>query len=94
MTPQQKKLLRSQAHSLKPVVTIGQAGLTDAVFNEIDVALDHHELIKIRVRSNDRLARKTAAEQICAAKDAELIQSIGQIAVLYRKGKENKKSGH
>ena len=84
MTPQKKKMLRSKAHTLKPVVIIGQAGLTDSVYEEIELALDHHELIKIRIRSDDRLARKTAIEKICTEKKADLIQSIGQIAVIYR----------
>ncbi len=84
MTPQKKKMLRSKAHSLKPVVIIGQAGLTDPVYEEIELALNHHELIKIKIRNDDRLFRKTTIEEICTAKKADLIQSIGQIAVIYR----------
>ncbi len=78
-----KKKLKSEAHSLKPVVTIGQHGLTDAVLAEIELALDHHELIKIKIRA-ERDERPLISEKICASTGAELIQSIGQITVIYR----------
>jgi RNA-binding protein len=79
-----KKKLRTQAHSLNPVVIVGQAGLTEAVLAESEVALNHHELIKIKIRA-ERDERKRIAEQICRESGACLIQEIGQIAVLYRK---------
>ncbi|MFI3190268.1 RNA-binding protein [Crenothrix sp. D3] len=78
-----KKKLKSDAHSLKPVVMIGQSGLTDAVLAEIELALDHHELIKIKIRA-ERDERKLISEKICTATHAEAIQSIGQIIVIYR----------
>lgn len=78
-----KKKLRSLAHALKPVVIIGQAGLTEPVLAEIEIALDHHELIKVKVRA-ERDERSLICGQICAATHAELVQTIGQIAVLYR----------
>ncbi|POZ51666.1 ribosome assembly RNA-binding protein YhbY [Methylovulum psychrotolerans] len=78
-----KKQLRANAHTLKPVVMIGQSGLTDAVLAEIELALDSHELIKVKIRA-ERDERKLISEKICGATGAELIQSIGQIAVLYR----------
>lgn len=78
-----KKLLRANAHSLKPVVMIGQSGLTDAVLAEVELALDSHELIKVKIRA-ERDERKQISEKMCAATKADLIQSIGQIAVIYR----------
>lgn len=78
-----KKQLKSDAHSLNPVVMIGQAGLTDAVLAEIEVALDHHELIKIKIRA-ERDDRKLIGQKICEYTGAELIQSIGACAVIYR----------
>lgn len=84
MNPIQKKKLKAQAHALNPVVMIGQAGLTPAVLKEINLALDTHELIKIRIRA-ERDERNALSLQICADTEAELVQSIGQIAVLYRK---------
>jgi len=79
-----KKQLRADAHTLKPVVMIGQAGLTPAVLAEIEIALDAHELIKIKIRA-ERDDRKEIAAAICVGTNADLIQSIGQIAVVYRK---------
>jgi RNA-binding protein len=78
-----KKKLKSEAHSLKPVVIIGQSGLTDAVLAEIELALDHHELLKVKIRA-ERDERKLISEKICTSTGAELIQSIGQIIVIYR----------
>jgi RNA-binding protein len=78
-----KTRLKGQAHSLKPVIIIGQAGLTDAVIAETEIALAHHELIKIKIRA-ERDERKVLMEHICASTGATLIQAIGQIAVLHR----------
>jgi RNA-binding protein len=84
VNPIQKKKLKAQAHSLNPVVMIGQAGLTEAVIKEINLALDTHELIKVKIRA-ERDDRKIISEQICSQTVSEQIQSIGQIAVLYRR---------
>ena len=78
-----KKQLKAKAHALKPVVMIGQAGLTAAVLAEIEIALNCHELIKVKIRQ-ERDERKLICVQIIANTDAELIQSIGQIGVFYR----------
>jgi len=78
-----KKKFRAQAHGLKPVIMIGQAGLTSAVLAEIELALDTHELIKIKIRA-EREERKKISEKICSDTGAALIQTIGQIAVIYR----------
>lgn len=90
MNPIEKKKLKALAHALNPVVMIGQAGLTDAVIKEINVALDAHELIKVKIRA-ERDDRRAISEQIISATQAELVQSIGQIAVLYRKNPNLKK---
>ena len=83
MNPVDRRKHKANAHSLKPVVMVGQFGLTEAVFNEIEIALNVHELIKIKVRA-EREQRKDYAEKICTQTGAELIQSIGQIIVIYR----------
>ena len=83
MNAANKKKLRAEAHSLKPVVMIGQSGLTTGVLAELDQALNIHELLKVRIRA-ERDERKLITEKICADSGAELIQSIGQIAVIYR----------
>jgi RNA-binding protein len=78
-----KKKLRAEAHTLKPVVMIGQSGLTAAVLTEIEQSLDSHELIKIKIRA-ERDERKLICEKICTDTGAALIQTIGQIAIIYR----------
>ncbi len=80
----QRKALKSQAHRLHPVVTIGDKGLTDAVLREIDAGLNSHELIKVRVASADREQRESCLARICAALDAAPVQHIGRILVIWR----------
>ncbi|UOA08950.1 MULTISPECIES: ribosome assembly RNA-binding protein YhbY [Methylobacter] len=83
MNSADKKKFRAEAHTLKPVVMIGQSGLTAGVLTELDQALNIHELIKIKIRA-ERDQRKLISEKICSDTGAELIQTIGQIAVIYR----------
>ena len=78
-----KKNFRAEAHTLKPVVMIGQSGLTASVLAEIEVALNKHELIKIKIRA-EREERKQISEKICIDTGAELIQMIGSCTVIYR----------
>lgn len=80
--------LRAQAHKLKPIILIGQQGLTDAVHQEIDRALHDHELIKIRIHNKDRDYKKQVAEAICTVNHAILVQTIGHCIVVYRKAED------
>jgi RNA-binding protein len=84
LTTTQKKQLRTQAHALKPIVTTGQSGLTDAVLAEIELALDYHELVKVKVRVADREDRKRMIETIQTKTRSENILTIGQVVVLFR----------
>lgn len=79
------RALRAAAHKLKPIVLIGKAGVTEAVLAELNIALDHHELIKIKIPGEDREARRAAIEAVTTQSSAQLVQVIGRIAVLYRK---------
>lgn len=81
----QLKHLKSLCHALQPVVRIGQKGVTAAVEAELDGALSHHELVKIKVGLGDREARTVATEQLATKTGAQLIQKIGQTAVLFRR---------
>ena len=85
------KNLRAESHrlKLKPVVIVGQHGLSDNVHMEIDSALTHHELIKIRIPGQERREKQAMIDGICNQHQAELIQSIGNIIVLYRMNKKN-----
>ena len=80
----QIKFLRSKCHDLKPVVMLGQKGLSDAVLNELEIALDHHELVKIKLSMDDRDTRKQLTEEICQRCKAEVVQSIGKTVSIYR----------
>ncbi len=85
LTPKQKRHLKGLAHHLKPVVMSGQHGLTEGVLNEIEIALEAHELIKVRIAAGDKDERKGILETICNSSKAELVQSIGHVAVYYRR---------
>jgi RNA-binding protein len=87
---QQRRWLRQQAHHLKPVVLLGQAGLTDSVLNEIELALDHHELIKVRVNGGDHDERDAQVAAIAEHTTADLVQRIGNVAVYFRANPKRK----
>lgn len=82
----QIRILRSEAHRLmlKPVVMIGQNGLSENVVNELQQALEHHELIKVRVPAADKKEKSAMNNAICQQLEAELIQSIGHVIVIYK----------
>lgn len=84
LMPAERRALRARAHHLHPMIMIGEAGLTPAVLNEIDIALKSHELIKIRVLGDDRTAREALIKEICAALNASPVQHIGKILVVFR----------
>ena len=85
LTPSRRSELRAQAHKLTPVVIIGdKKGLTDEVLAEIDRSLKAHELIKIRAATDDREARALWLEKICGQLDAQAVQQIGKVLVVYR----------
>jgi len=84
LSPIERKKLKARAHALNPLVHLGDKGLTDAVLAEIGRALDAHELIKVRAGAMDRHEREAALAQICARLDAQPVQHIGKILVLYR----------
>lgn len=81
----QKRYLRSLAHDLKPVILVGQKGVTDAVLKELEIALAHHELLKVRLADDDRDARAQSIERIASEARAEIVQTIGRIACFYRR---------
>lgn len=85
LTETQKKRLRSRAHVLNPVVLIGQHGLKSTVLEEITGALDHHQLIKVKLSVGDRDTRDEMIQQIIQYSQSQLIQRVGNVAVLYRR---------
>ena len=88
LTPVERSALRAEAHGLKPVVIIGEAGLTPSVMKEISSSLDSHGLIKVRVFGDDRAMRTEIYENICTELQAHPVQQIGKLLVVYRPKKE------
>ena len=87
LSEKQKKHLRRLAHPLNPIVMLGNAGLTDGVVNELDLALEHHELVKVSARVGDRGARDEALEQLAQRTGSQIVQRIGNVGVFYRPSK-------
>lgn len=84
LTPRQRAHLKGLAHHLEPVVHVGRDGLSEAVVRQIADALAHHELIKVKLGEGAPLDRDQAADRLPAAVDAQLVQNVGRIFVLYR----------
>ena len=88
LSPAERKLLKARAHALKPVVTMGNEGLSAPVLKEIEISLKAHDLIKIRVTGDDRDARLALLGEICNRSGASPVQHIGKILVVYRESQE------
>jgi len=88
----QRKKLKTEAHHLKPVIRIGQHGVSESVVAETHTTLDTHELIKVHIQQGERDARIAAAEALCEQTSAELVHHIGKVFILYRQRKEDKQA--
>ena len=84
LTSAQTRFLRGQAHDLKAMLQDGGKGITDALVAEIDLALEHHELIKVKVAAPDREARDAMIAELAERTEAAVVQRIGHTAVIYR----------
>jgi len=84
LSKKQKKFLRAKCHDLKAVILLGQKGLTEEVLSELDTALTHHELVKIKLSVDDRELRKKMIADICENSQSEEVQSIGKTLSVYR----------
>jgi len=90
LTEHQKKYLRGRGHQLKPTIMIGDAGLSDSVLAEYEATIGHHELIKVRVRVGDRDTRNEIIKKLCDNSSAQLIQRVGNVALLFRQNLKKK----
>ena len=88
----QAQYLKSLAHKLKPVVMIGQHGLTEAVLVELETAIEHHELIKIKVSGADKDSKASIIHTISEHLSCAVIQQIGHTATLYRPTSDRSKA--
>ena len=91
LNERQKRHLRGLGHALKPVVQTGNAGLSEAVLAEIEGALAHHELIKIRLVAADRDERDAMIAAVGERCQAELVQRVGHMALFYRPNPKKKR---
>ncbi|MGR6860710.1 ribosome assembly RNA-binding protein YhbY [uncultured Aliivibrio sp.] len=90
LSTKQKQHLKGLAHNLKPVVMMGSNGLTEAVVAEIEMSLSHHELIKVKIASEDRDTKLLIVDAIIRETNAEKVQVIGKTLVLYRASEARK----
>lgn len=91
ITERQRKILRGLGHSLKPVIFVGQAGVSPAVLKELEQSLAHHELLKVNIRGADRADRDHTIGALVTSTGAQLIQRVGNMALLYRRHPEHPK---
>lgn len=92
LNKKQIQYLKGVAHNLKPIVLLGSNGLTEAVVAEIDSALEHHELIKVKIPTDDREVKGLIVDAICRETEATKVQVIGKTLIIYRKAQEPKLS--
>ena len=85
LTNEQKKQYKSIGHHLKPVLIVSENGLTEGVQAELERALHDHELIKVQLRITEREDRRAVTDELCKIGGCELVQSIGKMALVYRK---------
>lgn len=91
LTAKQRQFLKGLAHPLSPVVRVGRGGVSDSVIGETKKSLDAHELIKVRIESDDSSERRELAEKLAGATDAHIAGTVGKIAILYRQREEKPK---
>ncbi|ADQ14572.1 ribosome assembly RNA-binding protein YhbY [Halanaerobium hydrogeniformans] len=84
-----RSYLRGKANKLNPVIHVGKEGITDAVIDQLDQALEDHELLKVRILESVGRSTRSSAEELATATAAEVVQVIGGIAVLFRQRDED-----
>jgi RNA-binding protein len=89
ISPSQRRYLRSLAHDLHPVILLGAKGATDAVVKELDLALSHHELVKVKLSGSDKEERDAQIAFLIEGTGAESVQQIGHIVVLFRRNEDD-----
>lgn len=90
LNSKQIAFLKAKSHSIVPVVSLGHKGMSDSVINEIDVNLSAHELIKIKIQNNSKEGRNKALDLVCQKLNAQPINHIGKILVIFRANKKTK----
>ncbi|MEJ6951874.1 ribosome assembly RNA-binding protein YhbY [Natronospora cellulosivora (SeqCode)] len=91
LTSKRRAYLRGQANRLNPIIQIGKDGISDGVIEQVDAALDDHELIKGRILNNSMEDVRDAANQLADKTEAEVVQTIGNVFVIFRRNNEEPK---
>ena len=91
LSERQKKHLRRVGHDLHPVVLVGQRGLNPGVVDELKLALDHHELVKLRARTGSREERDEILAELARLTGSELVFRIGNVGLFYKKNNKLQK---
>ncbi|WP_026569880.1 MULTISPECIES: ribosome assembly RNA-binding protein YhbY [Sediminibacillus] len=90
LTGKQKRYLRSQAHHLNPIFQVGKTGVNENMITQVGEALEKRELIKVSILQNCMEDKGEVAEELAEGANAEIVQIIGNIIVLYKESEENK----
>jgi RNA-binding protein len=90
LTNAQTRFLRGQAHGLKAMLQVGGKGISAALVDEVALALEHHELVKVKIAAEDREVRDALVADLVQRADAALVQRIGHVAILYRPSKDHR----
>lgn len=91
ITSFQKRYLRGLSHTLSPIVMLGQKGVTPNLIAELNVAIERHELLKVRLSGGDKEERAAQIEALTAGSDSELVQTIGHTATLWKRNEKEPK---
>ncbi len=91
LSKHQIKHLITLTHNLKPVIMVGQNGITKNLLNELEVAVNHHELVKIKISGDDRESRDEIISQLLKSASAEKVKAIGKTLTLFRRNTKNPK---
>lgn len=88
LSTKEKKALKQAGHHLKPVIRVGQKGITESLAEETSLALEKHELIKVQVQQGERDARSETAAELARLTNAEIVHQIGKVFLFYRKNED------
>ncbi len=87
LTERQKKHLRRLGHDLHPIVLVGQRGMNPGVVEELKLALEHHELVKLRVRAGSREDRDAILGELATQSGSEFVFRVGNVGLFYKKNR-------
>ncbi len=91
LTTKQRQYLKIKAAELKPVVMIGKNGITESVIEEIKSSIEHHELIKVKAKAEDREQRDELAQYLAEQSESTVVQFLGNNLTLFKQAKKNSK---